>query len=85
MLVGELVERSSLAMEKRLELVRSRVEACGALLGAMDPKNVLKRGYCYVEAEGERVIANFADYDKLKASEHLTIHFSDGDGKAVKD
>ncbi len=53
-------------------------------LGAMDPKNVLNRGYCYVENGKGSVLAKISDYDKLKKDELLTIHFSDGEGKAAR-
>ena len=83
MRASELLERAKNALEQKLEKSKNRVDLSGQLLRSIDPKNVLNRGYSYVQSESG-VIAKMSDYDKLDSSETFTIHFSDGKGKAKK-
>lgn len=81
---SELLERALSSAKEALRDRALRVDRCGQLLAAMDPKNVLNRGYCYVENGNGDVLAKFSEYDKLKKDEVFKIHFSDGKGLAAR-
>ena len=84
MMAGELLERARMALDKTFTQASSKLDLNGQLLRSIDPQNVLKRGYSYVESESGTVVANISDYDKLGTEDNLTIHFFDGVGKAKK-
>lgn len=84
MQASDLLERSLKAMEKSAESSRNRLGAIEHVLSAIDPKNVLKRGYSYVSDEEGRVLAKLSDYDKLNKNDKIQIHFADGSGDAKK-
>lgn len=86
--------------EKRLERVRpkkildllnmkqeryaSKLETLSASLTALDPKNVLKRGYSYVTTEDGKFIKN-KELMTTTQSNDFTIHFYDGEVKVVRE
>lgn len=81
---AELLERAKNALDRKFEQARDRLGTSAQVMNAIDPNNVLKRGYSYVQCEKGTVVANLKDYVKLNKDESLIIHFSDGQGKAKK-
>lgn len=63
-------------LERKLDTLRHRLEGAGKLLDAVNPDNLLQRGYVRVGAKlGGRVIASAAD---ARAAGAVTLHFRDG-------
>jgi len=63
-------------LERKLEGLRHRLEGAGKLLEAVNPDNLLQRGYVRVGAKANgKVIASAAD---ARAAGALTLHFRDG-------
>ena len=54
------------------------------ILGALSPKDVLKRGYSFIEGKEHAVVSSKEEFDKLESSSLLSIHFHDGDGVVKK-
>ncbi len=79
----EVLERTPM---DRIERLGEKLEAQLALLGALDPKGVLGRGYSYVTLDGEpfKVVASAKDFDKMNAPQKLDLHFNDGVRKVEK-
>lgn len=63
-------------LERKLEGLRHRLDGAGKLLEAVNPDNLLQRGYVRVGAKANgKVIASAAD---ARAAGALTLHFRDG-------
>lgn len=63
-------------LERKLEGLRHRLEGASKLLEAVNPDNLLQRGYVRVGAKASgKVIASAAD---ARAAGALTLHFRDG-------
>lgn len=71
----ELKERSLTEKLLRMEQV----------LSALNPTNVLSRGYSYVTLEEGGVMSSQKDFNKMSSGTKVTIHFHDGTGSAVKE
>lgn len=66
-------------VEQRLRTARDRLEGHWRLLGSLDPRNLLRRGYAIVEAAGpdnEGQIVTSAD--SARVAQHLRLRFADG-------
>ncbi len=55
------------------------------VLGALNPGNVLSRGYSYVRLQDGEVLSSIKDFDKKAKGSKLDIYFHDGKGRALKD
>lgn len=55
------------------------------VLGALNPQNVLGRGYSYVQIAGGEVLTSLQKYNKISSGEKINIHFHDGVGEAKKE
>ena len=63
-------------LERKLDTLRHRLEGAGKLLDAVNPDNLLQRGYVRVGAKASgKVIASAAD---ARAAGAITLHFRDG-------
>ncbi|WP_343518539.1 exodeoxyribonuclease VII large subunit [Sphingomonas sp.] len=63
-------------LERKLDTLRHRLEGAGKLLDAVNPDNLLQRGYVRVGAKASgKVIASAAD---ARAAGAVTLHFRDG-------
>lgn len=71
----ELKERSLAEKLLRMEQV----------LSALNPTNVLHRGYSYVTLNEGGVMSSGKDFNKMSPGTKVTIHFHDGTGSAVKE
>ena len=72
------------AYPRKIESHKNRLEKQYSVLRVLDPKNVLGRGYTYLEDESGKVITNMKKFNKVEAGQSLKIHFQDGKGKLVK-
>lgn len=55
------------------------------VLGALNPGNVLSRGYSYVRLQEGEVLSSVKDFEKKAKGSKLDIYFHDGKGSALKD
>lgn len=73
---------------ERVEALNRELEKKNDMLRLLNPKQILGRGYSYVQREsGEdsgKVIANVKEFENLNTGETLKIHFHDGVGKVSK-
>lgn len=63
-------------LERKLDTLRHRLDGAGKLLDAVNPDNLLQRGYVRVSAKASgKVMASAAD---ARAAGAITLHFRDG-------
>lgn len=55
------------------------------VLSALNPTNVLGRGYSYVTSQNGEVVSSLRQYNELAPGAKLDIHFHDGNGTVLKD
>jgi exodeoxyribonuclease VII large subunit len=72
---SELKERSLAEKLVRLEQV----------LGALNPSNVLNRGYSYITVQDGAVVTSAKEFQASPPGSRIEIHFHDGNGSALKD
>lgn len=74
--LDDMTEDLASIMSLKIERMRAAFENKKNVLAALDPKGVLKKGYCIPFAEkGDRVILNAK---QLKKSDKISLMFSDG-------
>lgn len=73
------------AIRSKMTATQQQVKRLDQVLGALDPRGVLKRGYSYIEVEGGEVITSLQQYKKLAPSRRIQINFQDGQGLALKE
>ena len=76
--LGDLDRRISVSMESHMELSRQKLSAVSARLAALNPMNVLARGYSAVFDETGAVVSSA---EKIKKNDELTLRFADGSVK----
>ncbi|MBF0313012.1 MAG: exodeoxyribonuclease VII large subunit [Oligoflexia bacterium] len=82
--IEDFMQRGEHAMEGVLRERGFTLEKCYQTLTALDPKNVLKKGYAYISDENSIAITDYQKYAAVENGQRVTIHFSDGKGTAVK-
>ena len=55
------------------------------VLVALNPKNVLERGYGYLETENGKVVGSAEEFDKIPKVASMSLHFFDGKRKVKSD
>jgi len=78
--VDEWHERVSTAQQRRLALLRERLQARAAALNAASPDAILKRGYAIVRRQDDDRMITAADV--LQAGDAVRIRFADGEQAA---
>lgn len=73
------------ANELRMKSLSERLLRLEHVLGALNPKLVLKRGYSYVKAKNGEVVANLSQFQSLPKGAGLALHFHDGQGVVTKE
>ena len=73
--ISDLDRRISRCMEIKLELASQKLGAVSSRLAALNPMNVLARGYSAVFDEGGAVVSSAK---KVKKDDELTLKFADG-------
>ena len=61
-----------------------RLSYSNKLLSALDPKNILNRGYSYLQSSENNVIGSILEYEKLENEATLNVFFHDGKAKIRK-
>ncbi len=69
-----------LIMEKIKEL-HYKLDKTKDVMAALNPGNVLERGYSYLENDQGHVVSSSADFDKLAAKKQFTFFLNFHDGK----
>lgn len=78
-----LITKVKTLMFKKLAKVESNLQNTNNVLLALNPKNILSRGYSYVEGS-DGVLSSAKDFKKLALNSKLKLHFSDGFGLVEK-
>lgn len=79
-LYSKIYNETSMMLKERA----MKVEKYNELLFALNPKNVLGRGFTFVEADDGKIISEYKGFKKLPKAKVLKIHFSDGQGEVAK-
>ena len=83
--LDENLARMQQLLKEQLKEWRYKIEKSHDVLKALNPKNVLERGYGYLETEHGKVVASAGDFDQLPKSAGLSLHFHDGKRKVKSD
>ncbi len=66
-------------IQVRLSRTSDKLLRFNQVLEALNPNNVLKRGYSYIKTESGSVITNLEKFNKVSRDEKLMIRFQDGE------
>jgi exodeoxyribonuclease VII large subunit len=70
------------SMENTFQQAKNKVDGLNSVLAALNPKNVLERGYAYTEIDGD-VLSTVDEFEKI-GDKIFNIHLLDGVVKAKK-
>lgn len=82
--LDENLEQLKLLLKEKITALNHRLDKSKGLLKVLNPKNVLERGYGYVETIEGGVVARASDLDRLAPETQLNLHFYDGKRKIQK-
>lgn len=83
--VDEAILKLQHASEINSNRLKEKLLRLEHVLGALNPSNVLGRGYSYLSSPDGKVLASAKDFAKEKSGSRLEIHFHDGNGSVVKE
>lgn len=83
-LLDENIVRLEQSMKDRFNQWRFRLDKHHDVLGALNPKNVLGRGYGYLEDSHGKIVGSAKDLDGFPKDSTLNLHFHDGTRKVRK-
>lgn len=79
------LEEMKRLLKDRIKDYRFRIEKSQDMLKVLNPKNVLERGYGYLESEEGKVIQSAQDFDHYPMGCSFNLHFHDGKRKVKSD
>ena len=82
--LDDLLKRAQSSLEKKKVDRSNKLEKNFELLNALNPNNVLERGYSYVSDESGKVLSSVVEFDGLDSEAKLNIQFNDGKGMVKK-
>ena len=82
--IADLIERAETSVKMQFESYSQRTILQKKLLSSLDPKNVLNRGYTYIDSDEDIVLTTVDEFDKISKNKPLNIHFKDGVRKVKK-
>ncbi len=82
--LDENIERMKTLLKEKMTKLNHQIDKSHRLLEVLNPKNVLERGYGYVETNRGNVVSSAEIYDKLEDQTTLNLHFYDGTRKIQK-
>jgi exonuclease VII large subunit len=82
--LDENIVRIKRSINTKFERLALKLEKYSSVMSALNPQNVLGRGYSYTETENGVVVTCKKDFDELGSGAKLNIHFSDGLGLVIK-
>ena len=71
-------------MTEILVKYQHRINSKQDMLQALNPNNVLNRGYSYLSDNSGKVVDSMSMFDKLDNKEKLKVRFHDGVGNVQK-
>ena len=83
--VDEGILRLNHAGEIRFKGISEKLNRLEQVLGALNPSNVLGRGFSYVKSSDGAVITSNKDFQRCSSGARVEIFFHDGKGHALKD
>ncbi|WP_127714820.1 exodeoxyribonuclease VII large subunit [Halobacteriovorax sp. HLS] len=83
--LDDLSKRALSSIEKKKENFVNIVEKKHDLLLALNPKNILNRGYSYLSSTDGSVVSSIDEFDDLPNRSVVDIHFHDGKRKVIKE
>jgi exodeoxyribonuclease VII large subunit len=72
------ISKMEKGMKRVIENENSKIEKYNSILTVTDPKNVLLRGYTYIEKDSKSYVLSAMSFDTLSENTKLNIHFKDG-------
>ena len=82
--MDDCLRKVELYPEKSVKMTTQKIDKFGDLLNALNPKQVLGRGYSYVTDANNNVISSKKNFDATKPKESFVINFHDGLSKVTK-
>jgi len=82
--LDENIDNIKTLIREKMTKLNHQIEKSYRLLEVLNPKNVLERGYGYVETSQGNVVASAENFDKLEELTTLSLHFYDGKRKIQK-
>jgi exodeoxyribonuclease VII large subunit len=79
------LQRMHQLLKEKIKDLHFSINRSHDVLKALNPRNVLERGYGYLEAEKGKVVGSVQDFDKLPKSSSMSLHFYDGKRKVKSD
>jgi exodeoxyribonuclease VII large subunit len=83
--VDEAILKLNHSVDIRTRSLKEHLLRLEQVLGALNPTNVLGRGYSYVSTSNGDVLTSLQEFEKQKTNTKLDIFFHDGKGSALKD
>lgn len=83
--LDENIMRMQRALKEKLQELHYRLDKSRDVMKVLNPKNVLERGYGYLETTNGKVVGSVADFDKQPKNASMKIHFHDGERKVKSD
>jgi exonuclease VII large subunit len=82
--LDEQVLKLEYSISLRTSRLSDRINRFDHVLRALNPQNVLARGFTYLKTEDELVVSDQKTFEKLSPAQNFTIYFKDGTGKASR-
>ena len=83
--VDEAILRLRHATELKERSLKDKIIRLEQVLGALNPSNVLGRGYSYVTLKNGDVLSSSKEFSAITKGTPIDIHFHDGNGSVLKD
>lgn len=83
--VDEAILRLRHATELKERSLKDKILRLEQVLGALNPSNVLGRGYSYVTMNNGSVLSSAEEFHTISKGTKIDIHFHDGNGSVLKD
>lgn len=82
--LDESIEKIKRIIKEKMIKLNYQIDKTNGMLKVLNPKNVLERGYGYLETENGAVVSSAFDLDLITPEEALSLHFHDGKRKICK-
>ncbi len=82
--LDEQVMKLQHVMTLKSSRLSERVGRMDHVLRALNPQNVLARGFTYLKTESGAVVSDHASFERISPDQKFTIFFKDGTGKGTR-
>ncbi len=82
--LDECIEKIKNRLKEKITSLNFQMDKSNGILKVLNPRNVLERGYGYLETEQGSVVSSASNLDLLAPGEVLNLHFHDGKRKVQK-